>query len=313
MFGRLINPSYPKYSIGIEQENITAIALQKEGKNRFGIRQAATVSLPKRLLQPSFTDRNISDVNEMAAMLDEAVVNANLRRQKRWSISLPSNTARTAILSLETKPASKTELEQVLNWKAERSFGSPVSEMRISHQPISPDADGKSRFFSSAIKYDVLDEYESVFQALGWNCGLILPRQVSEAKWLMHAGKQADSLLISSQNDGFTAILFRKAEPTIVRSIICNESERDDEIFRLLMFYNDKLVGEVVGAENALEKLLVIGKDFNLNRLREIAGEALGKTLQILSPNDVGLNLPVTNLHFDEIAAPAGLATLAWN
>jgi hypothetical protein len=312
MFGSLINPSFPKYSIGIEKESISAIALQKEGRNQFGIRQAATVSLPSNLLLPSFTDRNISDLNLMAALLSDAAVNANLRRQKRWSVSLPSNTARTAILTLETKPANSKELEEVLSWKAERSFGSPMSEMRVSHQAISPDSDGKGRYFSTAIRYDILDEYENIFNALGWHCGLILPRQISEAKWLMNAEKKADSLLISSQNDGFTAILFRKAEPNIVRSVICNESERDDEIYRLLMFYNDKLVGETT-AENALEKLLVIGKDFNLNRLREIARESLGKTLQILSPSEVGLNLPAENLHFDEIAAPAGLATLAWN
>ena len=63
---------------------------------------------------------------------------------------------------------------------------------------------------------------------------------------------------------------------------------------------------------NLLEKLLVIGKDFTSARLREIASEALGRTLNILRPEDVGLNLPASNLKFDELAAPAGLATLGW-
>ncbi len=313
MLGKLINPSYPKYAVGIEQGSVTAIALQKDGRKQFGIKQVATVSLPDYLLRPSFTETNILDMNEMAAMLDEAAVNANLRRQKRWSVSLPSNAARTAILTLETKPASTKELQEVLDWKAERSFGSPASELRMSQQLISPDADGKGRYFATAIRLDVLDEYETLFEALGWKCGLIMPRQVSEAKWLMASDKQNDSLLISSQKDGFTAILFRKSEPTIVRSITCSEGERDDEIYRLLMFYNDRLVGDVIGAENNLDKLLVIGKDFNLKRLKDVATDALGKTLQILSPSDIGLNMPVSNFNFDEVAAPAGLATLAWN
>ncbi len=74
------------------------------------------------------------------------------------------------------------------------------------------------------------------------------------------------------------------------------------------MFYRDRLAGGE--SENLLEKLLIIGKDFVPAKIREISAEALGKALNILRPEDVGLNLPVSNLSFDDIAAPAGLAAL---
>jgi len=47
-------------------------------------------------------------------------------------------------------------------------------------------------------------------------------------------------------------------------------------------------------------------------KIKEISAEALGRALKILSPDDVGLTLPVSSLEFDDIAAPAGLATLGW-
>lgn len=311
MFESLLEPNYPKAALGLEADGVTALALQKEGKNRFGVKQAATIGLPDRLLTPSFTERNISNPEELLVFLDEAVMKAGLLKQKRWSASLPSSAARTAILTLENEPASQQEFAEVLDWKAENTFGVPSGELRISRRKISPDANGKSRYFATAVKLAVIDEYETLFERQGWRVGLILSRVVSEAKWLLADSKNnVDSLLISSQPDGFTALLLRGDEPIVVRSVTCAENERDDEIYRLMMFYRDRLASE--RAENFLEKLLVVGKDIVPEKVREIASDALGKTLNVLRAEDVGLNLPARHLNFDDLAAPAGLAAYGW-
>lgn len=311
MLENLIQPNYPKAALGLEQTSVTALALQKEGRNQFGIKQAATVDLPTNLLVPNFTDKNISNPNEMLVMLEEAVGGAGLLKQKRWSISLPSNTARTAILTLDSEPSSKKELEEILDWKSEQTFGVPAGELRISRRRIKADKDNKSRYFTTAVKLSVVDEYETLFERIGWRAGLIMPRAVSEANWLADAKSQTDSLLISSQSDGFVALLMRGDEPAVVRSVTCTEAEIDDEIYRLLMFYRDRFSNEY--SENTLDKLLAVGKNFAPSRLKEIADEALGKTLSILRPADVGLSLPAQSLSFDDLAAPAGLAALGWS
>lgn len=244
----------------------------------------------------------------MRVLLDEATETAGLGKQKNWSVSLPSNTARTAILTLDAEPTSANELTEILDWKSEQVFAATAGEMRISRQKISPSSDGKVRYFATAVKLSVIDEYETLFETQGWKAGLILPRAVSESNWLLDEKSKEDALLISSQIDGFTALLMRGEEPVVVRTVTCAESERDDEIFRLLMFYRDRL--SVDQSENTLEKLLIIGKDFIPEKIREISNDALGKSLNILRPEDVGLNLPVSDLSFDDIAAPAGLAAL---
>lgn len=310
MLESLTQPNYPKAALGIEKESITALALQKEGRGQFGIKQAATVELPEHLLTPSFTEQNISSTEEMLVVLDEVLANAGLLRQKSWSVSLPSNSARTAILTLDSEPASKEELNQILDWKAENTFGAPAGQLRLSLRKISSDEKGKSRYFATAVKISVIDEFETLFERLGWHAGLILPRALSEAKWLIDKKTPSDSLLISSQEDGFVALLLRGEEPMVVRSVTCTEEERDDEIFRLLMFYRDRL--GVEESETFLERVLAIGKNFTSARLKEIADEALGKTLKVLRPEDIGLNMPVQTMQFSEIAAPAGLASLGW-
>ena len=136
--------------------------------------------------------------------MDEAVVSAGLAKQKNWSVSLPSNTARSAILTLEKSTSAKDESEEILDWKAEQSFGTPTGELRITRQKIAADREGKSRYFATAVKLSVIDEYETIFENFGWKAGLVLPRAVSETKWLSRNAAGPDSLLISSQGDGFT-------------------------------------------------------------------------------------------------------------
>ncbi len=310
IFSKIINPNFPKTAVGLEKNRITVVGLRKDGR-QFAVKQAATVEIPDGILRLSFSESNIADFDALAGYLSETVDAAGMRNIKRWSLSLPGTSARSGILTLDTKPVSKAELEEVLKWKAERSFGAAASEMRLSYIPLSADESGKVRYFAAAVRYNVLDEYESLFHALGWHVGLILPRPVAETRWLEMAGKSLDSLLLSSENDGFNAVLVHRGEPGVVRSITCGEDERDDEIYRLLMFYRDRLAKEQSG--NLLGRLLVIGKDFNLKKLNEIGQETLGQAMSILRPEEVGLELPVgTRIGFEEVAAPAGLASLSW-
>jgi hypothetical protein len=311
MFSAITQPNYPKAALGIHAASISAVALEGNGRRQFSVRQAATVDIAPGVVNPSFTDTNILDDLEFSSALTEAVESAGLLGQKRWSVALPGTTARTAILALETEPASAKELEEVLDWKAEQSFGAPAAELRLAKEKIASDKDGRARYFATAVKLSVIDEYETHFEQRGWHAGLILPRAVGEANWLLSRGEQTDSLLISANTDGFTGLLLRGQEPAVVRSVICEPAEIDDEIYRLVMFYNDRFASAETGP-TGLDRLLVIGRKLVPQKVRQIASDALGRNVDVLSPDDVGLSLPGGGLSFDEIAGPAGLAALGF-
>ncbi len=306
MFSSITQPNFPNAAMGIGSNVISAVALSG-GRRQYSIKQAGSVELPPGLVTPSFLDANISDHLEFAACLREVTEIAGLLKQKRWSIALPSNTARTAILTLDSEPANSKEAEEVLDWKAEQNFGAPALELRIAKQKISPDREGRSRYFATAVRLAVIDEFETHFESMGWKAGLILPRAVGEANWLMDRQDKSDSLLISGNSDGFTALLLRGSEPAVVRSVTCLESEVDDEIYRLVMFYNDRFGAT---GEGILERLMVVGRTLVSAKVQAIASDALGRQLRVLSNDDIGLNMPGGTLSFDDLAAPAGLATL---
>jgi hypothetical protein len=77
-----------------------------------------------------------------------------------------------------------------------------------------------------------------------------------------------------------------------------------------MMFYNDRFSDAQVG--KLLSRLLLVGRDLVPERIRAISTEAFGRTLPIIRADDVGLNVPVGQLSFDDLAAPAGLAAFAW-
>src|SRR5258708_21176101 len=260
---KLIEPWYPATAVGLEQGTAAMVQLESRRGNAFALRRAASIALPDSMIRPGFDDPNIAVLAQLAEVLRELATSAGLLRQRKWSVALPEASMRTLILTLETQAGSKGELEDVLKWKTERGFGAPLEELSISKQSLPRDSQGRERYLAVAVRLAVLAEYESVFGALGWRAGLILPRNLGEGCWLTRNGSQGDSLLVTTHEDGFTAAIFRDHQPIILRTIVCDADEREDEFYRLLLFYRDRRSSEAVkGAPQSLERMLIVGKGF---------------------------------------------------
>lgn len=306
MFSFLTQPNFPKTALGIEDRWLSAVSLGG-GRNSLNIRQAATIDLPPGVIKPDFYDSNILDVPAFRSLLNEVMELAGLLGQKRWSVALPSGSARSSIITLDAETSSRSETEQIIDWKCEQAFGAPAEEMRVTRQKISLDSSGRVRYFATAVRRPIIDEYESIFEGSNLSAGLILPRAVAEAHWLNSAGFMGDGMLISSNADGFTALVSRNGEPAVVRSVTCSTAEADDEIYRLLMFYRDRF-----DADNGpgLGRLMVLGRDLEPQNIRRIAAEALGHDVEMMDGESSVARLSETGLSFDELAAPAGLAII---
>lgn len=311
-FSKLTNPWYPSTAVGFETGLATMVQLERGRGGSSSLRRAATVALPESLIRASFDEPNISDAGELTAALSELATSAGLLQQKRWSVALPDGVSRTLILTLESQPGSKSELEEVLRWKAERGFSTSFEELSISRERLFPDNQGRDRYLVVAARASVLSEYQNVLHSLGWRAGLILPRHMGEGQWLTTNGFKGDALLLSSSEDGFTAVVFRGKQPLIIRTVSCDPHECEDELYRLLLFYRDRRGGETGKMGHMLSRVLTIGEMLSKDRSCEIVNETLGTDLRPLDAADLGLQLSTSELSFDAIAAPAGLATLSW-
>jgi len=311
LLSRLIDPWYPATAIGLEKGVASVVQLERVKGSLCKLRRAATFNIAESLVSPSFEETNIANPSQVAAVLSDLATSAGLMRQKRWSLSLPEATARTLVLTLESQSQSASELQDVLRWKIERGFGVPLEELSVSKERLQKDLQGRDRYLVIAVKKSILAEYEAVLESLGWRAGLILPRHLGEAQWLVRNGGAGDSLLLSGSSQGFTGVIFRDKHPLIMRTVECTEDEFEDEFYRLLLFYRDRSVPET-GQGAGLTRLMVVGEGITKERAGEIVNETTGGDLRPLQAEDLGLQLPSRDFSFDSIAAPAGLATLSW-
>jgi hypothetical protein len=130
----------------------------------------------------------------------------------------------------------------------------------------------------------------------------------------------ADSLLVSSHAEGFTAVVLRAGSPLYVRGVVCEREDRADELYRFLLFYRDRTSppaaeGEAPAAPAygaGLGRLLVAGTGLDESEARAIVEETLSAAPHAVQAADLRLTFPAAGIDFRQIAAPAGLAALAW-
>lgn len=312
LISRIVDPWYPATAIGLEKGVASVVHLERIKGAACKLRRAATFNIAESLVRPGFDEPNIENAGQLAAVLSELATSAGLLRQKRWSLSLPEATTRTLVLTMESQSQSSAEVQDVMKWKVERGFGVPFEELSISKERLQKDPHGRDRYLVIAVKKSVIAEYEAVLHALGWRAGLILPRHLGEAQWLVRHSTAGDSLLLSGSSQGFTGVIFRDQHPLIVRTVTCEEDEFEDEFYRFLLFYRDRSTPDGMATGPGLTRLMVIGEGITKQRAGEIVNETTGGDLRPLEAEDLGLQLPSRDFSFDSIAAPAGLATLSW-
>ena len=313
IFGKLVSPRYPPAAASIERGRISVVQLDKV-RNGFSVKRGASVTFSSGLVNPSFeAESNISELSELAAALSDAAISAGLGKQRKWSIALPEASTRSIILTLESVPSSKNELNDILRWKTERAFGMDEAEIQVARERLGPDGAGRDRYFATAVRKSVLAEFEAVFDGLKWKAGLILPRSLAEAQWVAGVRRTGDLLLVSSHEDGFTVSVYRNEQPLAVRSIICDACDQQDELYRFLLFYRDRLAPQGAdAAPHSIKRLLISGEGSLSKSVTDVTNETLETDLHSLSAEEIGLSLPTAQFSFRDFAAPSGLASMAW-
>jgi hypothetical protein len=296
----------PTTAAGFADNNFSVVDLRR-GRSRFVVASSAATQLPAGLVAPTFDSSNIAEPSGLADVVVRTIEAAGLSNRKRWSLALPDSAARTLLVQLESKPANRNELREILEWKIERVIATPPSELRMSRQRLSPSG-GNERYLVTVAREEVVAQYESVFSSVGWKTGLVLPRHVGEAQWLLWDDAPGDKMLVSTNRNGFTSLIVRGGEPILIRSFVCDATARGDELHRFALYYRDRAAN---GAAPPLSRMMVLGS-FDVGQARRAVFDALDQQPAIVQPTDLGFDLAGEAITFEQIAGAAGLASLAW-
>jgi Tfp pilus assembly PilM family ATPase len=290
-------------------DNQAVLLKLKKRRNQFYVERVAGVFLPKALLRPDFSISNISDINSLAISIKQAITNSGLKGHKRWSVALPEEVARSLVVTLDTKPEGQEELKQMLSWKVERIVGVPTTQLRVVHQQIP--STGLPRYLVTVVSEAIIREYETLFEQLGWHAGVIMPRHICEASWLMRNKIIGDKLLVSHNSWGFSSVALREEEPLMVRLRECGEEDLESELYRLATYYQEKVM---LATSNTPLNLLVIGDPAQTELTARTFADALTDVkFNVIKTTDFSLNISDPNYQFSQVAAAAGLAAMAYS
>jgi len=300
-------PHAPNTAAGFVDDNFALVELRR-GRRGFALSSSAVTELRPGLVTPSFDEPNIQNPDELTEVITQTAEAAGLANKKRWSVALPDAAARTLVVTIEETTRNSRELSEILGWKIERVIASPLSELRISRQQISPSGQ-HARYLVTVANDRVLSEYESVFTGLGWNPGMLLPRHMGEAQWLMWDDEPGDKILVSGNRTGFTSVIVRNGEPVLIRTCVCDRQSRGDELHRFALYYRDRLNGN---GGVALTRMLATG-GIDLSEARRAVADATDCEPTPVDAAEFGVDLAGEAIRFDHLAGAAGLATLAWH
>ena len=303
----LTAPKLPPTSLSISETHLSLITLKRRG-GEFAPRNLGVLRLPGGVVGASFTEPNIANEAVLIEHLSRTAAQAGMKNIRMLSVSLPPGSARCMVASLDSVPGSRAELAQMIEWKAERGTGQKAGDLRTSYSRLS-DLGGRPQYLITAATEQVISQYERIFNRLGWMAGMITPQSIGEAQWLIRQGLDDDQVVVSVNERGFDAVIVRGDEPLLVREVECNPEDRENEFFRLMVFYRDRLAVE--GAETQLSRVLTIGAGSEHRRFRDVLSSAMEKNAIALDPSQIGLRVD-QNAPFNYFAAAGGLATMAW-
>jgi Tfp pilus assembly PilM family ATPase len=303
----LTAPSLPAASLEISETHLALIALRRRGRE-FEPRNLGVMRLPAGLVNANFSEPNVADESVLTDLLQKTAAQAGLNRMKTLSVALPAGSARSLVVWLDAAPNSRAELSQMLEWKVERGLGRKFNELRVNYSRLR-DFNGRPQWIVSAVHQDVIEQYERIFSQIGWHVGLIVPQHLGEAQWLMRSGLEEDQVVVSLNSAGFDAVIVRRDEPILVREVTCPLEERENEFYRLMVFYRDRLLPE--NSPVTLNRMLTIGGPAEQRRFRDVLTAAIEKNTVSLDPQQLGLRVD-PNMPFNHFAAAGGLATMAW-
>lgn len=304
----LTAPDLPRTALAINESHLSIVSLRRS-KGEFEPRNLGVLRLPADLVRASFTEPNISNEATLIEHLTRTAAQAGISRPRGLSVALPSGSARSQVIGLDTQPNSRAELAELIEWKIERTFGQKFGDLRASYTRLS-DFNGHPHWLVTAAHKRVLEQYERIFKELRWQVGMMVPQNLGEAQWLMRQKMDEDQVVISLNDRGFDTVIVRGEEPVLVREVECTPEECEDEFFRIVVFYRDRLLPE--NAPVTLSRVLTLGTIADQRRFLEVVSSALENHPVSLDPQQIGLRVE-PNAPFNHFAAAGGLATMAWS
>lgn len=210
------------------------------------IKSSFLIPLEGRLIEPSFTKKNIKNPSLLTERLREGLEKLGLH-DKKTACLIPELSLKAFVLSFDSLPSSQEEKEQLVRFRIKKQMGFFPEDGRLSFQRIGPNR--SHMLLVSLARKMVIEEYEDLLGRLGLKVtsigsptfGLynVLDRQREEDFLLINIERESLSLLAAIQSE---ITLYRQKPLELRRSAPSSERVENivNEVENTVHFIEDR-------------------------------------------------------------------------
>lgn len=251
-----LEPRYPPVAFDLDPKSLSMVHIGQRKKERF-IASFGVEDVPSDLLELDFLKARLTSPDRYREIVSRILAKEPVK-PKGVSILIPDSYARVAILPFEEMPRSRQDTLELLRHKTKKAVPFKVEDAALDYQVLAGDG-GRVNVLSVLTPRSIVEEFESVFAALGVQAGLVdlstfslinLYRPVFE-KEMAGAG---EFLVANVAGTYFTFVIFRGGEMVFFRCKTFAVGTGDDggegalrllkrELQTSMLYYRDKLGG----------------------------------------------------------------------
>jgi type IV pilus assembly protein PilM len=163
----------PPAAVELMPEGVLAAALP--GKDAAAV--YAFRPLAAGALTPGIEETNLRDSRAVAAAIAAALDDVS-PRMRSVTVVLPDTAVRVFVLDFDALPAKAADVVPVLRFRLRKMVPFDVEKAGVSYQVIS-ESKMECRVLIAVVPGPILDEYEAVVRAAGYEAGAVLPSSLA--------------------------------------------------------------------------------------------------------------------------------------
>ncbi len=134
--------------------------------------------LPPGVVDFSMLSPNLNETEALGNFLGKLFEEAGIQGN-RLGLTLPDILARISVQELPENPRSRAEAEELLRFRMKKALPFEVSEARLAFQPV---PGTNPSFLTGVLHEEVVSQYETLFDGLGFHLGVIETSSLSLLK-----------------------------------------------------------------------------------------------------------------------------------
>jgi type IV pilus assembly protein PilM len=140
--------------------------------DRTGLDSYTARALASGTVIPRLSDVNVANPDLVRNAINDALTTVGARNRDIVAI-LPDSSVRIALVEFDSLPDKKSEADAVIRFRLKKALPFDVEKTSVSYDIVK--VDGRVRVVAAVVLLTVLEEYETLFQVLGYAPGIVIP------------------------------------------------------------------------------------------------------------------------------------------